>query len=94
MNRTYPRKVWVLTPSFKPVEVEVVKRYSSWMRTDYGDLTEKGKCYPVSEMHDTKEAVIAHGRKQCAKNQADIDKRIANLKKKLDALNKAEGDAK
>jgi len=29
--RIYPRKAWVLMPSFKPQEVEIVKPYGSWV---------------------------------------------------------------
>jgi hypothetical protein len=89
-DRTYPRQVWVLLPSFKPVEVTVVKRYASYNSADYGDLTEKGKLYDVESMHQTKDDAIAAGRKKCKALQDDIDKRQATLNKRWDALDKAE----
>lgn len=87
-SRIYPRQVWVLQPSMKPIEVTVVKGYSSWNRVDYGDITEKGKIYPLSDIFPTKDAAIQAGRDACKKAQADIDKRIENLRKKLAQLDK------
>lgn len=88
--RTYPYKAWTLQPSFKPVEVELVKPYS-----DYGlylrfDCTSKGKPYSISELHPTKEAAIAAGREKVKEQQADLAKRQERLNKRIAALDKAE----
>ena len=89
-NRTYPRKVWVLQPSFKPVEVMIVEKYKTWGNEDWGDLTEKSKRYLPKDMFDSKEAAIKEGRARCVLMQADLDKRTDNLCKKIAALDKAE----
>jgi hypothetical protein len=93
-EREYPRKVWVLMPSFKPVEVTVVEKYGSYSLADYGDVTEKGKLYPVEAMHPTKDAAITSGREKCKALQADIDKRQDTLNKRISALDKAESASK
>lgn len=87
-ERTYPRKAWVLTPSFKPVEVELVKQYGSTYH-DYGDLTEASKLYAPSEMHESKALAIAAGWALVEKQQAKLDKMAITLGKKRAALNKA-----
>lgn len=93
-KRSYPRKVWVLQPSFKPVEITVVGQYASWSRDDYGDTSDKGKTYPVDSMHKTLDLAVAHGRLECERIRADIEKRTENLSKKIAALDKAAGGAK
>lgn len=90
MSRTYPRDVWVLMPSFAPKKITVVKRYLSYSMTDYGDLTEKGKLYPVEDMHPTIDAAIVAGRAKIAALQADIAKRQETLNKRIAALDKAD----
>lgn len=89
-NRVYPRTVWVLMPSFKPMAVEVVKKYGSPYH-DYGDLTAKGKCCAVGAMYDTQEQAIAFGRAEVERQRADIAKRTDNMNKRIAALDKAEG---
>lgn len=90
-KRIYPRTVWVLQPSFKPVAVEVVKPYHSWGNEDHGDITEKGKRYGVQQMHETKEQAIAVGRAEIERLRADIAKRTETMCKRIAALDKAEG---
>ena len=90
-SRTYPRDVWVLQPSFKPVQITVTKKYGSYTNYDYGDLSDKGKLYAPESMFESKGAAIADGRERCAKLRADLEKREENLCKKIAALNKAEG---
>ena len=77
-------------PSFKPVEVELVKNYGSWSSHDYGDLTATGKNYHTSNLHKTRADAIAAGLAQIESTQADIEKRILNLNKKRAAIAKAE----
>lgn len=88
-TRTYPRTVWVLTPSFNIKAVEVVKQYGS-RYTDYGDLTAAGKCYAVCDMHDSFDAAVADGRAQIEKQGEDLRKRMSSLLKRKAALTKAE----
>ena len=90
-NRVYPRTVWVLQPSLKPVAVEVVKKAYENSMYDYGDETTAGKCYGLIDMYESKDAAIQAGRDACLKTQADIDKRTENLRKKIAVLDKAEG---
>ena len=88
--RTYPRDVWVLTPTFAPKQVTVTRRYPSSF-TDYGDVTEKGKLYRPDEMHPTKRVALDEGWKRIQAAQDDLDKRAARLTKKRDNLIKAGG---
>ena len=87
-ERTYPRAVWVLMPSFKPKEVEVVRKYGSNYH-DYGDLTAAGKLYAPFDMFPTKRAAIEAGWLRVDKQKADLDKRLCAIKKKRDQLQKA-----
>lgn len=87
-NRTYPYKAWVLQPSFKPVEVELVGRYASYS-IDYGDQTASGKSYPLKELFPTKAEAIAEGHRRLDKQAEDLDKKLINITKRRAALNKA-----
>lgn len=92
-ERVYPRKVWVLMPSFKPVEVEIVQKYNTWGREDYGDLTEKGKRYSVSDMYRTKESAIASGIVKCDIEEQNAKaklQKIYNRRQKLEEAEKGE----
>jgi hypothetical protein len=89
-NRVYPRTVWVLMPSFKPMAVEVVSAYGV-SYYDYGDVTAKGKRYAVAAMHETREQAIATGRYEIERLRADIAKRTETMNKRIAALDKAEG---
>ena len=89
-KRIYPRNVWVLQPSLKPVEVTVIEKYKSWGGEYDGDLTAKGKLFSVESMFDSKEDAIKAGRYRCAAIRSDIDKREETLRKKIAALDKAE----
>lgn len=89
-NRVYPRTVWVLMPSFKPMAVEVIEAYGVSYH-DYGDVTAKGKVYAVAAMHETQEQAIATGRNEIERLRADIAKRTDTMNKRIAALDKAEG---
>ena len=86
--RTYPREVWVLTPSFNPKQVTVVEAYGS-SNYDYGDVTATGKLYYCETMFPTKELAVAAGWGAVAVIQAGLDKRAASLLKKRAALTQA-----
>lgn len=87
-ERTYPYKAWVLMPSFKPKEVELVEKYSAYY-TEY-DQAAGGKSYHLSELHHSKSAAIAEGRERAAKQSADLAKKQASLAKRIAELDKAE----
>ena len=87
-QRTYPYTGWVLLPSFKPTEVLFIKPYYL-SEPSRGDESGAGKWYPLTWIHPTEEAAIAHGWTEIERMQADIDKRTENLRKKRAALNKA-----
>jgi hypothetical protein len=88
-TRTYPYKAWTLTPSFKPVEVELVGlAWNDWGSYAHWDKSGSGKSYDSTKLHATKDAAIAAGfasldeqRKKLEKMQATIDKRHAALHK-------------
>lgn len=83
---TYPYTAWTLQPSFKPVEVQIVRNYhGTWEQTD------SGKTIMAAALFPTKEAAIADGWKRVEEMQAALDKRTENLRKKRAALNKAAG---
>lgn len=88
-TRKYPRKQWVLMPSFKPVKVTITKLYSTWGNRDW-DQTDTGKTYHVAHLYPSKDAAITSGRAQVIKSQAEIVKRQTNLDKKVVVLDKAE----
>lgn len=89
-NRSYPYKAWALTPSFKPVEVELVNCYGhGWQSIDYGDLTATGKFYAIEKLHASKALAIAAGWAAVEAQQAKLDKMSITLGKKRAALNKA-----
>lgn len=75
-NRVYPRTVWVLMPSFKPSQVEVVEAHG-WSYRDYGDVTAKGKVYAVAAMHETREQAIATGECDIDDEDGTIDTKVA-----------------
>lgn len=94
-KRQYPRKVWVLQPSFKPKQINIVEpahEYST-MFLDW-DRDDTGKTYHIDKMLPTLGAAIAEGRAQIAKMRADIEKRQETMNKRIAALDKAEKDTK
>ena len=88
-ERTYPYNAWVLTPSFKPKEVTLVKAYRAFGGQDYGDLTETGKMYGVTEMFPTKRDAVMDGWAQVDKQKADLDKKLIGIAKRRKALQEA-----
>ncbi|MES2942975.1 MAG: hypothetical protein V4772_08930 [Pseudomonadota bacterium] len=88
-KRVYPRKAWVLTPSFKPKEVELVRAYNAFGGTYYGDITTTDKLCRLDELHESKDAAVADGWLKVAKMQADLKKRNESLSKKIKELEKA-----
>lgn len=87
-ERTYPYKAWVLQPSFKPKEVELVKPYVAWS-DHYGDETASKKVYRLNEIFPSKEKAIEEGWRRIKRQEADLDKRQESLNKKKTALTKA-----
>lgn len=91
-KRTYPRKVWILKPSFKPVEITVITQYRSYNDIDHGDVSESGKLYTVSEMFDSKMAAIIGGRARLDAQQEKLKKKFDEIVKKYAVLFKAENN--
>ncbi|MDH1236550.1 hypothetical protein [Stutzerimonas stutzeri] len=90
-KRSYPYKAWILQPSFKPVEVELVGHYSDWGSHQDWDRNQKGKAFNVKrDLYPNKAAAIAAGRKKIEEQQADIAKRLERINKRIAALDKAE----
>lgn len=88
--KSYPTKVWVLTPAFKPKEVELRSRYSNWNGQDYHSVLGTSKIYNDSEIAFTKAEIIKVGRERLKKQQDDLAKKQAALTKRTAALDKAE----
>lgn len=89
IKRKYPYKAWVLQPSFKPVEVTLVKSAYTHSYTDW-DETDKGKSIHIQLLHPSKAAAIAAGRQQLIAQADDLAKRKERLDKRCAALDKAE----
>lgn len=85
----FPTKVWVLQPSFKPKQIELVGHYTHWQGQDYYHVL-SGKPYHEGEVFPTKSEAIARGRERLSAQQADLDKKQANLNKRKAALDAAE----
>lgn len=90
VQRQYPRDVWVLSPAYIVKQVTVVKRSYSYSNTDYGDETADRKRYLPENMHDTKAAVIEHGRKLIDARREYLAKQVALLDTRAAKLDKAE----
>lgn len=90
-ERTYPYTAWVLLPSFKPKSVELVKKYKSYT-ADYGDLTEAGKLYSLSELFPSKREAVEAGWLRVDKQKTDLDKKLESLKKRREQLRLATGE--
>lgn len=88
-ERTYPYKAWVLQPSFKPKEVELVEHYGSWRGDDYGDMTASKKIYRRDEIFASKAEAIEEGWRRVEKQEADLGKKQESLNKKKTELTKA-----
>jgi len=76
-DTTYPFTAWVLTPSFAPKQVELVRGsyYADW------HSTEAKKNYHDSELYTSKEVAIEAGWRR-------LDEQTSALKKKADNINK------
>lgn len=92
VSRTFPYKAWVLTPSFKPKEVELVRAYKSFSNEDYGDLTATTKLYARADIFGSKREAIEEGWRRVDKQKADLDKKLVNIMKKRRALQAATGE--
>lgn len=89
-KREYPRTVWVLQPSMKPVQVEIVKPAKSWGRFDDGDFSAKGKWYGLANMFETKADAIAAGRRGLSAQEVKLALMSEKVAKRRAALDKAE----
>lgn len=91
-----PYKRWKLTPSFKPVEVEIVEveiveTWDPWGSKVPWAKTATGGSIAVSELHATKQAAIDYGRERLADQETKLLKMQQAIEKKRAALDKAEG---
>ncbi|MGU9816054.1 hypothetical protein ACU684_11760 [Pseudomonas sp. LF135] len=89
MSKTkYPYMAWVLMPSFKPKEIEIVREGSRSNHYQHTDRNSSGKHYALSDLHETKADAVSAGlaklevqREAQAKRQESIDKKAAELAK-------------
>ena len=88
MERTYPFVGWRLLPSFKPVQVEIVRQYNElhpeWL-VDAG-----GKIFGVSEICATKAEAITRGRERLEAMGEKYRAMGVSIYKKTQALDAAE----
>ena len=86
IEKEFPYKGWVLTPSFKPVEKTFVSLgYYSYHRDD-GE-----KDYHPDNIFEDKPSAIAWGREDLERQKSALDKKLANIEKRRAALDKAAG---
>lgn len=87
IEKEFPYKGWVLTPSFKPVEKTFVSRayYRSYHKSD------SEKEYHQDNIFKDKPSAIAWGRKDLERQKSALDKKMANIEKRRAALDKAAG---
>ncbi len=87
MKKQLPFKAWVLLPSFRPVEVELVE-VAGWPTEDWY-RTAKGKAYHHGELFGSLADAVGAGHRRLDKLRADIDKKLETLSKRRAALDKA-----
>lgn len=85
----FPRKAWVLQPSFRPKQVTLVEIPDSLK--EFAE-TDTGKWYRLTETYATKAEAIAGGWMRIGEQQTALDKKSTNLDKKRAALAKATHD--
>jgi ornithine carbamoyltransferase len=88
--QSYPLKVWVLTPAFKPKEVELQSKYTNWSGQDYHNTAGTSKLYADSEIAVTQAEIIQVGKALLSEQQKAIDKRQAALAKRMKNITAAE----
>lgn len=79
----FPYKGWVLTPSFKPVEVTLFREVYSEFH-----VAENGKWHIKDDICDTKDIAIEMGKSKLERQQAAICKRQEALNKRKANLEK------
>lgn len=88
-KRIYPRDVWVLTPSFKPKKVTVVRGYEHSSAFE-GDYDAGGKYYSVGELYSTPGTAVAAGRAKVEEMEVRMRKLGQSIEKRRAALDKFE----
>jgi hypothetical protein len=83
-----PRKVWVLTPSFKPKEIEVETFKTSGIWGDWYHMA-SGKGYRARDVYESKQDAIEGGFKKLEERAQYLDKQLEQQAKRRDALMKA-----
>lgn len=87
-QREYPFTAYVLTPSMGIKKVELVRQ--GWMIIG-NHKTASGSVYGDSHLHETPQAAIAAGRAKLDEQRAKLAIQLANIKKRAENLDKAEG---
>jgi hypothetical protein len=90
-TQEYPYKAWVLTASFKPIEVCLVADVLN-DGVDYGDQTDTGKVFKHADLFDTKYAAIAFGWEKLKAMAEALNKKQLFINKKSIRLNKASNE--
>ena len=90
MERTHPFIGWRLLPSFKPVQVEIVRQHSAWNPEWLVGVT--GKLFLASELCATKAEAIARGRDRLEAMGKKYRAMGTSIQKKTRALDAAEAE--
>ena len=86
IEKKFPYKGWVLTPSFKPVEKTFVSLGYSSYHMDDGE-----KEYNPGNIFKDKASAIAWGREDLERQKSALNKRLSKIEKRRAALDKAAG---
>jgi len=82
-----PFKAWKLTPSGKPVEVDIVKT-STYLNTPYFQL-KTGRVVRATDIHESKSEAIAAGFNDCDRRQKELNKTRRRLENRIAVLKQA-----
>jgi hypothetical protein len=86
---SFPYVGWILTPSYRPKQLEFVARQHS----DDWHKTAQGKGYHVDNIHRSLQAAIDYGRANLARQETKLVKMQQTIDKRLASLDKAERGA-
>ena len=83
-----PYRAWVLLPSYRPTEVLITEQWKCLGKPYVQE--EKGKHHRQDAVYSTRADAIAAGRASLAAQQAALDKKQANIIKRLATLDTEE----
>ncbi|MBX9267262.1 hypothetical protein [Chromobacterium violaceum] len=83
-----PFKAWVVMPSFKVKEIELVSEQATWLKNGEYFKTRLGKVYHISQLYRTHIGAIYAAEDALKKIAFDLAKRQLSYEKKKKAVEK------